>query len=281
MRCTATPRTGRPADVLEEAALFRIPAAPVLDAAGVLEFEQFRDRDVFVASPSGRFVQPRVPYRISGLAPRAFSPAPAPGEHQGAVGWPARPASPPTPRREWQLPLEGIRVIDCTAWWAGPSATNVLAALGADVIKVESVGRPDQMRLVSARRPPEDRWWEWGPIFHAVNIGKRDITVDLGHEDGIDVFRRLLRTADVLVENYTPRVMDQFGLTWDSVHALNPELIMVRMPAFGLDGPWRDRTGFAQTMESVSGMAWRTGIPRRPAHTRSRRVRSRSQACTP
>jgi len=251
-------------DVLEEAALFRLPAAPVLDAAGVLGFEQFRDRDVFVSSSSGRFVQPRVPYRISGFASRAFSPAPAPGEHEGAVAWPARPASPPASLREWQLPLVGTRVVDCTAWWAGPSATNVLAALGADVIKVESVGRPDQMRLVSARRPPEDHWWEWGPIFHAVNIGKRGVTVDLGHEDGIDVFRRLLRTADVLLENYTPRVMDQFGLTWDSVHALNPELIMVRMPAFGLDGPWRDRTGFAQTMESVSGMAWRTGFPDGP-----------------
>ena len=251
-------------DVLEEAALFRLPAAPVLDAAGVLEFEQFRDRDVFVASSSGRFVQPRVPYRISGLASRAFSPAPAPGEHEGAVVWPARPPSPRASLREWQLPLAGTRVVDCTAWWAGPSATNVLAALGADVIKVESVGRPDQMRLVSARRPPEDHWWEWGPIFHAVNMGKRGVTVDLGHEEGIDVFRRLLRTADVLLENYTPRVMDQFGLTWDTVHALNPELIMVRMPAFGLDGPWRDRTGFAQTMESVSGMAWRTGFPDGP-----------------
>jgi crotonobetainyl-CoA:carnitine CoA-transferase CaiB-like acyl-CoA transferase len=250
--------------VLEEAALFRIPAAPVLDAEGVLGFEQFRDRDVLVPSSSGRFVQPRVPYRISGLASRAFTRAPAPGEHEGVVAWPARPGGPPTSLREWQLPLAGTRVIDCTAWWAGPSATNVLAALGADVIKVESVGRPDQMRLVSARRPPEDQWWEWGPIFHAVNIGKRGVTVDLGSDDGVEVFRRLLGTADVLLENYTPRVMEQFGLTWDSVHALNPELVMVRMPAFGLDGPWRDRTGFAQTMESVSGMAWRTGFPDGP-----------------
>src|SRR5208282_1278690 len=60
-------------------------------------------------------------------------------------------------------------------------------------------------------------------------------------------------------EKYTPRVMEQVGLDWDHLHAINPRLIMVRMPAFGLEGPWRDRTGFAQTMESVSGMAWRTG----------------------
>ena len=244
--------------LLEEAALLRIPAAPVLDAAGVLSFEHFRDRDVFVPSPSGRFVQPRVPYHVSGRAPRPFSRAPAPGEHDGAVDWPDR-GSPPSSAGERRLPLTGLRVVDCTAWWAGPSATNVLAALGADVVKVESVDRPDQMRFSSTRRPPAEHWWEWGPIFHAVNTGKRGVTIDLGAEEGIDVFRRLLRSADVFVENYTPRVMDQFGLTWDSVHELNPDLIMVRMPAFGLDGPWRDRTGFAQTMESVTGMAWRTG----------------------
>src|ERR1700731_874528 len=99
---------------------------------------------------------------------------------------------------------------------AGPTATSALAALGADVIKVESVGRPDQMRLTSVRRPPHDRWWEWGPIFHAANTGKRGVTIDLGCADGIELFRLLLETADVLVENYTPRVMEQFGLTWDS-----------------------------------------------------------------
>jgi len=252
-------KTRTTVQLLEEAAMLRIPAAPVLDAAGVLAFGHFRDRRVFVPSPSGRFVQPRVPYRVSGCAPRPFSPAPAVGEHDGAVDWPIDRRSAPTSTRERGLPLGGCRVVDCTAWWAGPSATNVLAALGADVIKVESVARPDQMRLTSVRRPPADDWWEWGPIFHAVNTGKRGVTIDLAVEDGIGLFRRLLRSTDVLVENYTPRVMDQFGLTWDSVHELNPELIMVRMPAFGLDGPWRDRTGFAQTMESVSGMAWRTG----------------------
>jgi crotonobetainyl-CoA:carnitine CoA-transferase CaiB-like acyl-CoA transferase len=75
------------------------------------------------------------------------------------------------------------------------------------------------------------------------------------------MFERLLRTADVLVENFTPRVMEQFGFGWDRVHALNDQLIMVRMPAFGLDGPWRDRTGFAQTMECLTGLAWLTGFP--------------------
>ena len=156
--------------------------------------------------------------------------------------------------------LSGVRVVDCTAWWAGPSATAALACLGADVIKVESVTRPDLMRYAAARPATVDEWWEWSPLFHTGNAGKRAITLDLTRPEGVAVFERLLRTADVLVENYTPRVMEQFGLDWDRVHEINPDVIMTRMPAFGLDGPWRDNTGFAQTMECISGMAWLTGF---------------------
>jgi crotonobetainyl-CoA:carnitine CoA-transferase CaiB-like acyl-CoA transferase len=248
------------AALLEEAAAFRIPAAPVLDAPGVLAFEHFAERGVFVPTPSGRFAQPRVPYRIEGFAPRPFAPAPARGADDGAVEW-AGPAREHTaPDDAWRLPLHGVKVVDLTAWWAGPSATHVLAALGADVVKIESVARPDQMRLAGTRHPPTDAWWEWGPIFHGANLSKRGVTLDLGSPDGLALLRRLVDTADVLIENFTPRVMDQFGLDFDSLRASNPRLVMVRMPAFGLDGPWRDRTGFAQTMEAVSSMVWRTGF---------------------
>jgi crotonobetainyl-CoA:carnitine CoA-transferase CaiB-like acyl-CoA transferase len=90
------------------------------------------------------------------------------------------------------------------------------------------------------------------------------VTLDLGSERGRELVLDLIATADVVVENFSPRVLDAFGITWDAVHARNPRAIMARMPAFGLDGPWRDRTGFAQTMEQVSGMAWLTGFPDRP-----------------
>jgi crotonobetainyl-CoA:carnitine CoA-transferase CaiB-like acyl-CoA transferase len=249
------------AEVLEVASLFRIPAGPVLNGSTILDFEQFVERGVFVPSPSGRFVQPRVPFAISGTSPRPFGDAPGNGEHTESFAWaePTRPKAEPEDGRSWQLPLAGLRVVDCTAWWAGPAATSVLANLGADVIKVESVTRPDQMRFASTRPPTEERWWEWGPVFHTANVGKRAVTLDLTRAEGKRAFERLVDTADVLVENYTPRVIDQFGLGWEQLHALNPELIMVRMPAFGLSGPWRDRTGFAQTMECLTGMAWLTG----------------------
>jgi crotonobetainyl-CoA:carnitine CoA-transferase CaiB-like acyl-CoA transferase len=155
-------------------------------------------------------------------------------------------------------------VVDLTAWWAGPAATNTLAGLGADVIKVESKHRPDQMRFASTCAPDQPQWWEWGPLFHAANTNKRGVTIDLTRTEGRAVVLELLATADLVVENYTPRVMDQFGLGWEDVHRMHPALSMVRMPAFGLDGPWRDRPGFAQTMESLTGLAWMTGRPDGP-----------------
>ncbi len=258
-------------EILEAAALFRIPAGPLLNGSTVTAFEQFAARNVFVPNPSGRFLQPRVPYRISGVSPRPFGPAPGLGQHGGSIEWPDREgaatrvgggADPEGAAAAdgWRLPLADIRVVDCTAWWAGPAATATLAGLGADVIKVESVTRPDNMRFASTRPPTHDRWWEWSPIFHAANAGKRGVTFDLSRPEGSEMFERLIRTADVLVENFTPRVMEQFDFGWDRVHGLNDQLVMMRMPAFGLSGPWRDRTGFAQTMECLTGMSWLTGF---------------------
>jgi crotonobetainyl-CoA:carnitine CoA-transferase CaiB-like acyl-CoA transferase len=259
VRGYTSPRTT--AEMLEAASLFRIPAGPVLDGSTLPEFEQFVSRGVFEKSPSGRFLQPRVPFRISGAEARPFQPAAENGEHTGTVEWPSVDRTEGDEADDgWHLPLSGVRVVDCTAWWAGPAATSALACLGADVIKVESASRPDLMRFAGGRPPTDDRWWEWGPLFHGVNTGKRAITLDLNRPEGIETFEQLITTADVLVENYTPRVMEQFGLDWDRLHQLNPDLIVVRMPAFGLDGPWRDRTGFAQTMECLSGMAWLTGF---------------------
>ncbi len=257
-RAYTRPRTS--ATVLEEAGLLRIPVAPVLDGATVQQFEQFVARGVFVDHPSGRFRQPRIPFRLHDLAPRPFDAVPAPGAHDGTVEWTPRSAREPEAGAD-ALPLAGLRVVDLTAWWAGPCATQVLACLGADVIKVESVTRPDLMRFAGTKAPGDPQWWEWGPLAHAANTNKRGITLDLTRAEGHELALRLCATADVVFENFTPRVMEQFGLTWDRLHNINPELNMVRMPAFGLDGPWRDRPGFAQTMESLTGMAAATGWP--------------------
>ena len=184
---------------------------------------------------------------------------------------PFTPSSDPAPGSRIEGPLAGLRVIDFTAFWAGPFVTHYLAAMGADVIKIESIQRPDGMRFQSVKPATAEQWWEWGALFQMVNLGKRGITLDLSRPAGVALVKRLLALADAAVENFSPRVMDNLGLGYEELAASNPRLIMVRMPAFGLDGPWRDRVGFAQTMEQISGMAWMTGfadgppiIPRGP-----------------
>ncbi len=249
-------------EVIEQASALRIPVAPVLDGATVVDHEQFVSRGSFVEGPHG-FTQPRVPYRIGELTPPAFRPAPTLGQHTGTVEWPARPDSHQTEGGA-RLPLDGIRIIDFTAFWAGPSATQLLGALGADVIKVESIQRPDGMRFTSAKPASVDQWWEWGFVFHGANANKRSVTLDLNRPEGLELVLRLIADADVVVENFSPRVMENFGLGWDTIHATAPQAVMLRMPAFGLDGPWRDRTGFAQTMEQLTGMAAVTGYPDGP-----------------
>jgi len=161
------------------------------------------------------------------------------------------------------LPLNGIRVLDLTTFWAGPSCTHFLAMLGADVIHVESTRKPDGTRLIAGIPVTEDQWWEKSPIFSALNTNKKGIAVDLQTDAGRDVLRRLIATAEVIAENFTPRVLDQIGLDFEAIQAIRPDAILLRMPGFGLDGPWRDNPAFAYVIEAASGVSWLTGYPDR------------------
>ncbi|OBJ96447.1 CoA transferase [Mycobacterium sp. 1245852.3] len=244
-------------EIIDLAVAFRIPVAPIATPETLPEIDHFRERGVFVESPTGALV-PRVPYRSDAMATRGPAEPPRLGADNGRVQWPARP-QPPHSADPATLPLSDIRVTDFTAFWAGPVATQLLGALGADVIKVEGVRRPDGMRFSAGRPPDWDHWWEWGPVFLCSNNNKRGVSIELGTDTGRELALGLIAASDLVVENFSPRVMANFGLEWDAVRAANPRAILVRMPAFGLDGPWRDRVGFAQTMEQATGMAWVTG----------------------
>ncbi|HEX4432050.1 MAG TPA: CoA transferase [Frankiaceae bacterium] len=244
------------AEIIELASAMRIPVAPIGSPETVTGIDHFVQRGVFVSNPAG-FVQPRPPYRIHGGRLREFAAAPSLGEHTGTVEWPLREEA--VVAGAVAHPLADIRVMDFTAFWAGPAGSLVLGSLGADVVKVEGLKRPDGMRFAGGKPPTVDHWWETSSIFLAVNENKRDVTLELGTPQGDELARRLLGSCDVVLENFSPRVMTNLGLDWDTVSAVNPDALMVRMPAFGLDGLWRDRVGFAQTMEQVSGMAWLTG----------------------
>lgn len=249
-------------EILEQASRQRIPVAPIGDGRSVLQMAQMQARHIYQHNPAG-FQQPRPPYRLQRGELRRPAPGPTLNQHPPDFWTQRNPSQPAPGDPASDLPLSGLRVVDFTAFWAGPYATCGLAALGADVIKIESIQRPDGMRF-SAGMPVGDLpIWEISPISHAANTNKRAITLDLEQPEGIALAKQLIAGADIVIENFSPRVMERFGLGWDTVHELNPEAIMVRMPAFGLEGPWRDRTGFAMTIEQVSGLAWLTGYPDR------------------
>ncbi len=235
----------------------RVPVAVVGNGRVLLEFDHLRERRVFVPQPGHDFVRPRAPFRFHSIDDRAQSPAPTLGDAHRAEPWALRPRL--DGATVGDRPLEGLRVVDFTAFWAGPFASAWLAAMGADVIKIEAIQRPDGMRMAGTTRHGQLDALECSPLYHASNLDKRGITLDLTRPDGLELARRLIATADVVTENFTPHVMEGFGLDPDAIRELNPDVILLRLPAFGLDGPWRDRPGFAQTMEQLSGMAWSTG----------------------
>jgi len=157
-------------------------------------------------------------------------------------------------------------VLDMTTFWAGPCCTHFMAMLGADVVHVESARRPDGTRLIAGVPITEEQWWEKSPIYAALNTNKKGLTLDLQSRRGREVLHELIATCDVIVENFTPRVLDQIGLDFAAVQAVRPDAVMLRMPGFGLDGPWRDNPAFAYAIESASGLSWLTGYPDRPPY---------------
>ena len=226
----------------------------------MLELDHPRLRGVWLNDPTGRFEMPRRPYRFDGEPVPEPRPIPTVGADDGEPA-PVRRARPEPPAGPPPLPLEGITVLDLTAWWAGPSGAAVFAALGAEVVHVESTRRIDGMRTAGGMFFSRPQWWEYSAFFLSANTNKYDVTLTLDTPQGRELALELVAKADIVIENFTPRVIEAFDLDWPVIHETNPGAILVRMPAFGLDGPWRDRPGFAQTMEQITGLAWVTSHP--------------------
>ena len=165
-----------------------------------------------------------------------------------------------------RLPLEGIRVTDATNSWAGTYATNLLGSMGAEVIKVEAIQHLDPWRGGATARlvDSEDLYWERSPLFNSVNTDKLGITLDLSRSRGAEIFKQLVKTSDVVAENYTPRVMKSFGLDYPALKEVNPKIIMISLPAHGSTGPWKDYVGFAFSIEQIAGIPELSGDPDGP-----------------
>ena len=163
-----------------------------------------------------------------------------------------------------RLPLDGIRVADVTNAWSGPYATKLLATLGAGVMKVESIQRLDLWRGGGTEQQAAEKPWERSPMWNAVNTDKLEITLDLTRPKGVEIFKQLVKISDIVAENYTPRVMKNFGLDYPVLKEINPEIIMISFPAHGSTGPWKDYPGFANPIEQMAGTPQLTGYPDGP-----------------
>lgn len=157
-----------------------------------------------------------------------------------------------------QRALEGIRVLDLTQAYSGPFCTMNLADQGAEVIKIERPGVGDQTRT-------------WGPLengysayFAYINRNKKGITLDLSQEEGKAIFREMVKTADVVCENYKVGTMEKLGLGWESLHEINPRLIYASISGFGLEGPMAKRPCYDIIAQAMSGMMSVTGYPDAP-----------------
>lgn len=154
-------------------------------------------------------------------------------------------------------PLKDIRVLDLTNVLAGPFCCHQLAHLGAEVIKVEAVGRGDLARQLGA--DPQLNADGMGVSFLAQNAGKKSVTVNLKHPEGKALFLRLLATADVLVENFRPGVMNRLGLGYDALRPVAPHLIYCAISGFGQEGPWVHRPAYDQIIQGAAGVMSVTG----------------------
>lgn len=166
-----------------------------------------------------------------------------------------------------RLPLEDVTIIDLTQAWSGPYATCLLGDMGAEIIKIEARNRLDLWRGAMTRElaaltpqyyfngDPGQKPHERNSLYHGVNRNKQSVTLNLTMDEGADLFKRLVKHGDIVAENFTSRVMGNFGLGYDTLKKLNPAIIMISLPAYGTTGPLKDRRGIGGTIEPMSGMA--------------------------
>jgi formyl-CoA transferase len=155
--------------------------------------------------------------------------------------------------------LAGIRVVDFTQFEAGPSCTEALAWLGAEVVKIENPGLGDPGRRLQKGKPDNDPWY-----FHQFNANKRSITLNLKSPRGLEIVRALLKKADVAIENMAPGTIDRLGLGYEEVKKLNPGIIYCQVKGFGAGSPYEKSLAFDMIAQAAGGMTSTTGYGDRP-----------------
>jgi crotonobetainyl-CoA:carnitine CoA-transferase CaiB-like acyl-CoA transferase len=173
------------------------------------------------------------------------------------------------------LPLEGIRVLDLTRVWSGPLASRILGDLGAEVISI--LGRitiaridysPEVAKILGIfpDNEPGERPWNRSSVGNELGRNKLGLTLELNRPEGVDLFKQLVKKSDVVLENFSPRVMPNFGLDYNALKDLNPAIIMCSMPGYGSYGPFRDYVSYGTNLDPASGLASLMGYPGDRAH---------------
>ena len=156
------------------------------------------------------------------------------------------------------MPMKDVRVLELGSLIAGPYASAILAQFGAEIIKVEPPIDGDPLRKWRKLHEGTSLWW------YSQSRNKKSMTLDLKSEEAQDIVRQLAATATIVIENFRPGTLEKWGIGWDELSAINPNLIMVRISGYGQDGPYSDRPGFAAIAECMGGLRYVTGFPDRP-----------------
>ena len=242
--------------------------AMVMGAADVLADEHIDERG-FLGSAQGPerdFTTPAVPWRspvLGGNRPRVAARAEDDGWFERVA------AGLPLPRSPRQPPLAEVRVLELTRAWAGPFVGRFLAALGADVVKLEAGRSPDGWRTrmrweradvdVPEGQDPRGYTWDASPNYNALNRNKRMLSLDATRDEARQVMLRLVERADVVIVNMTTRVLSDWDLEYETLAATNPGVVLVNMPALGASGPYRAMAGYGMLIEGMGGFAARFG----------------------
>ncbi len=278
------------AEVFDALLEFDVPGGPVRLIGDLLDCEQMRTRELFqsVALPDGRTAEvPAQPYIVREARGNAWRPGPAngagaamtpragahstetlsnlPAAPAAAPAAPTRAAADPARPLDW---LRGTRVIDLTWYQAGPYANMILAAFGAEILKIESRRRTDPFRRsrrhqsVALADVKTDDWIDRGYRFNEDNMGKRSVAIDISQERGRDLMRRLVADADVVIEGFRPGTIERLGLGFDRLVEVNPRLVMVSLSANGATPPDGHMSGYAAVFGATSGLSGLSGYDR-------------------
>ncbi len=253
-------------DWFERGLARKLPMAVVPTMEELLRQTIHRERGAFVPVTSGgvTFEAPASPLHLGSTPPKrgGVSPAAASGEPVWRTPPTRKPTHQAAPDR---LPLDGIRIVDLTMGWAGPTGARHLGDLGAEIIKVEACQYPDWWRGTDLRAAfiAEQRY-EKIAWFQLMNRNKLDVTLDLTHPDGVALLKRLVGGAHAVIENYSSEVLRKLKLDYSVLKDVRPGLVMLSMPAFGSFNAWSECRAYGSTLEHASGLPGVTGFPDDP-----------------